>query len=249
MLCVSCSHPRTVPYRALPARRTPRGTPSTSSAYPPCQSRTADSKSAMLAPVCPSPLLPSPPQPPSRLASLLHTHQNPRRRLLWHRPPLRLAWHPSSQYTPLPHAVRRRRPSRVGRKASSRSEEDEKEVGGRLGRVQEAQRARGPFSSHSPTSPLTPPIVSPRNPVPPMHHTPLRLLSPPRHQGALLCFREHGGQSISSRQGSKGPSPRRWPRGLHLPTNCLRPPPHTCFGLFSQGHEARECSRHHNRSL
>ena len=193
MLCVSCSHPRTMPYRALPAQRTPTGTPSTSSASPPSQSTTADSKSAMPAQVCPSSLVPSPPNPPSRLPPLLHTHQNTRRRLLWHRPPLRLAWHPPPQYTPLPHAVRRRRPSRVGWKASGRSKEDEKEVGGRLGRVQEAQGARGPFSFLSPTAPLTPPIVSPRNPVPPMHHTSLRLLSPPRHQGALLCFREHGG--------------------------------------------------------
>ena len=82
-----------------------------------------------------------------------------------------------------------------------------------------------------------------------MYNTPLRLLSPPRYQGALFCFREHGGQSISPHQGQKRPSSCRRPRGLHIPTNRLRPPPYTCFWLFSQRHETRKCSRHHDRSL
>ena len=158
MLCVSCSLPPTM---ALPHKRSPQRTPSTCSASPPSPSSTADSTSAMLARVRLSlslNLLPPHKQPLSRLSSLLHPHQNTRRRLLWHRPPLRLAWPPPSQYAPLPHAVRRRRTSRVGRKASRRSKEDEKEVGGRLGRVQAPQGARGSFSPTFLSLPLNLPL-------------------------------------------------------------------------------------------
>lgn len=158
MLFVSCSIPRTMSYRARPLQRSVKRTPSASSESPPSPSRTASFRSAMLAQVClalsllssPPPYIPS----PSRLTSLLYPNQNTRRRLLWHRPPLRLARHPPPQYSPLPNAVRRRRSSRVGWKTSSCRKAHEKEVGGRLGRVQETQGARGPFSSPSSSSPL-----------------------------------------------------------------------------------------------
>lgn len=71
MLFVSCSIPRTMSYRALPYQRTPQRIPSTSSAYPPYQFKTANSKSAMLAQVClllflhPLHLIPTSPPPGS----------------------------------------------------------------------------------------------------------------------------------------------------------------------------------------
>jgi hypothetical protein len=64
-----------------------------------------------------------------------------------------LAWDPTPQYPALPHAVWRRREARVGRQASGSSQADAKKVGGRLGRVSEAQGARG-RSSRLSLSPL-----------------------------------------------------------------------------------------------
>jgi hypothetical protein len=79
----------------------------------------------------------------SRLSEVIYLSQGHRRWLLRHRMALRLAWVPTSQHPLIPHAVRQQLQARVGWQAARRRQAHEEKVGGRLGRVPEAQRDRG----------------------------------------------------------------------------------------------------------
>jgi len=85
--------------------------------------------------------LPSSPFP--RFHTLVHHHQVSRRWLLWYSMALRLARHPSSQYTALTNAVRGRCTPGVGRQAARGSQAHEATVGRRLGGMSETQGAPG----------------------------------------------------------------------------------------------------------
>jgi hypothetical protein len=87
---------------------------------------------------------------PLSLNTFLHSSQGRRRWFVWNRLAVRLAWDLTPQYTPVCYAVRSGGASGVRQQATRSRQENEETVGGRLGRVQKTQRARG--SSLSTTS-------------------------------------------------------------------------------------------------
>lgn len=62
---------------------------------------------------------------------------------------MRLAWYLTPKYAFVPYAMRRRCSGRVVRKETRGGQTDEEEMGGRLGRVSQTKRARGPSVSFS----------------------------------------------------------------------------------------------------
>jgi hypothetical protein len=142
MHAIQCSIPSPSP--ATIPRTASQEPPSSSPASPPSPSRTTVSSSVMPTPVRSTSFSPSHPLahlPFSSLHPLLHYHQVPRRRHLWHRVALRLAWGPTPQYAPLSHAMRSGCASRVGRKAARSGQAHEEAVARRLGRMPETQGA------------------------------------------------------------------------------------------------------------
>ena len=77
------------------------------------------------------------------LYALVYSYQSSRRWLLWHCLAMRLAHHPSTQHSLVPHAVWQRRTPRVGGQAARCRETDEETMGGRLGRMFKAERTGG----------------------------------------------------------------------------------------------------------
>lgn len=134
--------PRPPPAPPIPPPRSP----SSLSQSPPSPSPPTQSIMATLRAVSPPPSFPlsfcflaAPSVPllpltsPPRLHPLLHPSQGRRRRFLRHRLALRLAWAVTAQYIRPRNAVGSRREARIRIQAPRRRQEDEKEMGGRLG--------------------------------------------------------------------------------------------------------------------
>lgn len=73
--------------------------------------------------------------PRSRFGTIVYTAQGGRRWIFWHGMVMRLAWDATAQYTRVCHAMRARGEARIRGQEAGRRQEDEKDLGGRLGRV------------------------------------------------------------------------------------------------------------------
>lgn len=79
----------------------------------------------------------------TRLDAFVHTPQGIGRWIIWYGLVVRLAWDVTAQYTSIPHAMWSWSQTRMGGKAARGRQENEEEMGRRLGRMQKTEGTRG----------------------------------------------------------------------------------------------------------